>query len=189
MPKAKIERVISDDGVMRTVEVDVTERDKTKVAKYSIPSSAKAFSDMVTGLTDTLDGGAFYRATFHEDPSDTDESPLALAYRLWCVAIDRKARADVYESIAAESTLISVGKEKIDVLTLPLAKLVKAINGMRAQVELRAATGGDTPEARASAEKSVGYGPWRVATRKLIEEGKVRENEATGTLELVSAGA
>jgi hypothetical protein len=178
MPKARVERVLSDDGTTRSVEVEVGERGVTKVAQYSVPSNASKFQELVLGLT--LD-------TRKDANGKEIESSLEEAYRLFVMAVDRRARAEVYESLAQESTMISVGKERVDIMTFPIARLVKGINGMRSQVDLRTMAGGDTEDARTAAERSIGFGPWRTAARKLADEKKAKENEATGMLELVTA--
>lgn len=198
MPKAKVERIISDDGVSKTVEVEVGERNVTKVARYTVPSTAKAAQEFVLNLTDTPDDGATYVSIFGEPDEEATrarikaESPLSLFYRLYVSSVDRKARADIYESLAAESTTITVGKEKVNILEFPLKRMLMAINGIRSQVDVRTMAGGDTPEARIAAEKSVGFGPWRTAARKLCEgyineAGEkvaplAREDEASGML-------
>lgn len=155
MPKAKVEKVTPVDANFEKVEVEVGERGTTKIAEFTRPTFS-FFKEYILSLSDTPDG-------------DSKESPHAEAYRLFIGALDRRARMSVYESIAAESTMISVGKDKIDILSFPLGRLVGAVNGMRTQVSVRSMAGGDTEEARAAAERSVGYGPWRVAARKLTE--------------------
>jgi hypothetical protein len=202
MPKAKVERIISDDGTTKTVEVEVGERGTVKPARYAIPSNAQRWQEVVLSLSDKTDGGQYAKSLFGEDQKDSGESPLALAYRLFVSAVDKYARAAVYESIAQESTIITVGKEKVDILTFPIQRLVKAINGMRSQVDIRAMAGGDSEDARAAAERSVGYGPWRTAARKLLEGGytfekdgqtvrvdkpQAVENPSSGMLELLPA--
>lgn len=173
MPKARVERVLSDDGNVKTVEVEVGERGVTKTATYSVPSTAAKWQEVILGLSDKAVDGS--------------ESPLSEAYRLFCSAVDKRARAAVYESLAQESTFITVGKEKVDIMTFPVPRLVKAINGMRSQIEVRAMAGGGSPEATEAAERSVGFGPWRTAAKRLVELGKAHENAASGMLESIAS--
>jgi len=172
MPRAKIERVVSDDGVTQTVEIEFKERDETKTTQYQRPSSDAKWQETVLTLT----GGA-----------------LTDAYRRWCVMLDREARAAAYESLAQESTMVTVGKEKVDIMEFPLARLVKGINGFRSQREVRLETAGvvdpDAPEAEdlvKAIDRGLGFGPWRVAARKLVEMGKAKENAASGMLEAIA---
>lgn len=182
MPKAKVERVLNDDGTTKTVEVEVGERGVTKTARYSVPSSASVFQDLILGMKNEPDAGVFIASVSGDEPNaDETETPLAFAYRMYVTSIDRRARAAVYESIAAESTLITVGKDKVDIMGFPLLKLIKAANGFMAQVDVRTMAGApgadeSTPEGRAklqsareAAEKSIGFGPWRTAIKHLTE--------------------
>ena len=163
MPKTKVERIVSDDGVTRTIEVEVSERGVTKTARYEVPSTPEAWQDFVLSLDDDTRKNA--------EGEDTGETMRAWGYRMWVSSIDRVARGTVYKSVAAESTTIIVGGEKRDVLDFALPKLVKAINGYRTLVDMRVSAGSD----QATAEKAVSYGPWKVAARKLVEQGKARD--------------
>lgn len=207
MPKAKVERVISDQGGWKTIEVDVTERNATKTARYVIPSSPADFFSLVSGhegLTIKQLMDQLFGANVDERGKDlhaTEETPLAFLHRMFVNAVDRKARADVYESLAQESTVITVAGERMDIMELPLIRQVRGVNGMRQRVdtgmypaEVAAGKASDEAqktkileEARAAVEKSVGYGPWRTVAKKLIEAGKAKENEATGMLEAIAS--
>lgn len=172
MARERKEEVLSDDGVLRTVRLEVGERNETKFAVYQVPSTPAAFQDFILNLS--------------ADASDGAESPLALAYRRYVSAVVNAARAEVYESIAQESTEINVGKNKVDLMSLPLVKVVKAYNGMLSERELRTINIPESDEEAIKAvEKSMRFGPWRTAVRKLTEQGKVQMNEAAGVLELV----
>src|SRR5882672_11746493 len=122
MPKAKVDRVLSDDGTKKVVEVEVGERGKTKVAQYEVPSNPNVWQRTIAALTDTPGKDS--------DGNET-ESPLAYAYRMYVTSVDRAARAAVYTPLAQESTVITVGKEKVDLMTFPLKRLVRAFNGNR----------------------------------------------------------
>jgi hypothetical protein len=182
MPKERVEQVVkAENGLFEHVTVEVGERGVTKTAQYDRPTY-EHFVDYINGLSDKAE-------------TDGEESPRQEAYRLFIASLDRRARAAVYQSLAAESTFITVGKERIDVMTFPVAKLVKTINGMRASRDMRLmAIGVDesTPAAQreaaeATVDKSIGFGPWRTAAKKLVEDGKARENVESGLLEVASA--
>lgn len=197
MPRTRNENIVSETPEYQTVEVEVTERDAKKLTRYTRPTEAYFGAFLKSLSNDPKDGPAFMEATFgpKDDGKYPEESPLDIVRRLYVSSLDAKARRDVYVQLASESTVITVGKERIDVMTFPLKRLVKAINGYRAQREVRAAAlAGNATEDSAeyataleAAEKSIGFGPWRTATRKLVEGGKARENEATGLLEMVEA--
>ena len=177
MPKAKVERVLSDDGTNKTVEVEVGERGKTKVARYVIPSNPKVFQEMILGLSDTPDEGKFEKGLLGEDREWQGASPLTYAYQLFITSVDKTARSMVYESLAQESTEVTIGKEKIDLMSIPLTRLVRSIN--RAREEYADAIENlkttvlwkDKPaeDIAKAAGKNVGIGPWNTAARKLVE--------------------
>src|SRR5437762_1330940 len=115
--KPRVQHEVSNDGTYRKVEIETAKggEDKGTVkAQYTVPASAKVFQEMILGLTETPDGGAFERSVFGPDFrtdangmwKDDGSSPLAVAYALWVNAVDRATRASVYESIAAQSTFI-----------------------------------------------------------------------------------
>ena len=182
MPKARVEKIVSDDGQVKVVEVEVGQPDKTtKTARYEIPSNASVFQKMVASLTDVA--------------ADGKESDLQRAYRLYVASIDRNERAKMYEQAQQESTFITVGKERVNIMEFPLKRLVKGINGMRSTRDVRLATipnfdslsETEKEATEASVDRGIGFGPWATAARKLVEDGKARENDATGILEMVEA--
>src|SRR5687768_4874147 len=125
MPKARKEKIVSDDGQNKVIEVEVGQPDgSTKTARYSVPSNPKVWQEIVLSLSD-------------KPEADGKESPLAEAYRLFVSAIDKRERQAVYEAAQQESTFITVGKERKNIMEFPLKNLVLAINGIRAQVETR----------------------------------------------------
>lgn len=193
MPRAKTEKIVSDGAEFQTVEIEVGERGTTKTAQYVRPVTAAVLLDMLMGHGDEVaDYAAFFPGT---DQKNETETVSEFVRRMFVSALDKKARADVYESLAQESTFITVGKERVNVMNYKLPKLVVAINGMRSQVEVRDAAG--TDESRKAAEKSVGYGPWKTAARKLCEgytddngvavKPLAQENPASGMLEMLPA--
>lgn len=203
MPKAKVETVIATSGGWQQTKVEVGERGQTKEAYYNIPVEYEKFQEMVLNASDKA--GSATAALVHlfgvdDERRETDETEQALILRLFNSAVDRKARADVYESLAQESTFISAGDEKVDIMTFPLARLIRGINGMRTQVdtrmipaELLADKESDAgkkakilADARLEAEKAVRFGPWKTAAKKLVAESKARENAASGMLEVVA---
>ena len=192
MPRAKVEKVLSVENGMEVVEVEVAagggEKDAKKILQYKRPTAA-VIDSFVNGLMNdspALDTFTSLFGTGEDAPkAGKEETNRALLHRIVNNSLDKMLRAAAYESIAAESTEISIGKEKVDVLGFPLRKLVQGINGMLANVNLRASTGGDTEEARKSAEKSVGFGPWKTAARKLVEAKAVTWNEDEGVYKLV----
>lgn len=199
MPKARTEREISNDGVVKVIEIETAAgggTKDTKTMRYTVPASGKAFRDLVGGLSESPDGGVFVKSVFGPDRESQDESPLDTVYRYYVASIDRSVRAAAYESLAAESTMISVGKERLDIMTFPVRKLVQAINGMRAQKSIR--MGADSSEEmEKTVERGLGFGPWKTAARKLAEgyenaDGnkvapQAQENAASGMLELIEA--
>jgi hypothetical protein len=197
MPKARVERILSDDGTNKVVEVEVGERKKTKIAQYTVPSNAVVWQKLVASLTDT-------------PVKEGEESPLAYAYRMFVISVDRAARAAVYESLAQESTVITVGKEKVDIMTFPVKRLVRAYNGNRERVmsnifalapkafdkDDRVIDQAAYDTAEKTAERSLGFGPWRTAAKNLTEGyeddngarvAPVAKFTADGMLELLAA--
>jgi hypothetical protein len=197
MPKARVERILSDDGTNKVVEVEVGERKKTKIAQYTVPSNASVWQSLVASLTD-------------KPAKEGEESPLAYAYRMFVTSVDRTARMAVYESLAQESTVITVGKEKVDIMTFPVKRLVRAYNGNRERVMSNifalAPKAFDKDDgvidqaaydtAEKTAERSLGFGPWRTAAKNLTEGyeddngarvAPVAKFTADGMLELLAA--
>lgn len=187
MPRAKVENVVGTQDGLETVEVTVKERENVKTARFSRPTE-ELENKWFNVSSNPAEGPAFMTLLFgpKEDGEYPKESPNAILRRLIVSAIDKKARADVYESLTAESTIITVGKDKVDILEqFKIGKIVQAVNGYRDQVDLRASVlapdmDEDSPEYEAavkSAEKSVGYGPWRTAGKRLVEAKLAVEND------------
>lgn len=199
MPKAKVETEISRENGYRKVKVEVGERGTTKEAIYSaIYDYGKLQELVLEASAEPKSANQLLDLFFGPNPDRKETEDSAQNFLLWLVnsTIDRKARADVYESLAQESTLITAGDEKVDIMTFPLARLIRGINGMRGQLDTRmlpvemAADKEQDPEkkakilaeGRADAEKAIRFGPWKTAAKKLVEQGKAKEDEATGNL-------
>ena len=214
MPKARVERVLSDDGVTKNVEVEIEDRDVTRKTTYNVPSNAGQFQELMIALTEVEDGGAFAKSVLGADYQNQKETPLAFAYRMWVTSVDRTAKQKIRESVAAESTFISDGASRTDLMDMlgkpnGLKRLIFAINDIRGLVQGRifamTSTVDDSTddgkkkvmEATETAEKAVKYGPWKAAARRLSEgyedsDGNkvapvARENAASGMLEALTA--
>lgn len=178
MPKARESKELSNDGVNMTIEVEVGERGQTKTTSYTIPATADRFMEYILGL----DGTAKHIDAKGEA---TDETEKEYAYRMFTTSVERAAKAAVYQSLAQESTFITVGKQRIDILSFPVVKLVKAHNEYLGNIEMRAgaleASGMTAENALEAAEKSVGFGPWKTAAKRLVEDNKATL-QADGTL-------
>lgn len=197
MPREKVEREISNDGSWQVVERDVTQGDTVHKAQYRIPVKPDVFLSYLNSLSKepgSVDFAPYFPTT--DSKPDPTESALAFAMRMFNTAIVGKATADVRESVAQESTQITVpGVGKVDIMTLPLAKLVKGINGARQQRDLRLLASGVTDETATdektvdtikAVDRGIGFGPWRTAAKRLVEDGKAKENSASGMLEVAS---
>jgi hypothetical protein len=191
MPKPKVETVLKEEAGWRTLQVTVSERGVEKQAVYTVPMTYAVFGDMVTGA----DGGKGSAATLlntlfgaDEDREDTEESEQDLILRLFNVSVDRKARADVYEALAQESTMIATSDGQVDIMTFPIKGLIRGINGARDQLATRLipdelaaaklpaeAQAAYLDKARKAAEKANRFGPWKTAAKKLIEKGQAKE--------------
>lgn len=211
MPKAKVETELSREGGYRKVKVEVGERGATKEAIYSAIYDFSKLQELVMDASaDPGSANPLLTLFFGENPDRKESEDSAQSFLLWCVntTVDRKARADVYESLAQESTMITAGDEKVDIMTFPLARLIRGINGMRAQLDTRmitaemladkesdpAAKAKILADARTDAEKAIRFGPWKTAAKKLVsatetdDKGnklpvRAKENVATGMLE------
>lgn len=173
MPKQRNETLVKEENGFKTMRVEVGERGEKKHADYVIPSDAVKFQEWVLSLS-------------NKPEKEGAESPLALVYRRYVTAECNAARSAVYESIASESTKITVGSNKIDLMDFAPVKFVRGYNGMVASVEVRTAID-DSEEGIKNAERAVGFGPWKAAAKKFLEAGTVRINDATKVMEVVAA--
>lgn len=189
MPKAKVEKVTPDGAGWERVTVDVGQPDgTTKAAVYRRPDASTLETLLVAGGSDKVDLAQYF-PDYSGDPST--ETVKEFVTRMFRVALDKKARQDAYEAAQAESTFVTVGKERKNVMDISVPKFIATFNGLRGAIMGRAllVSGGDgepDAEAIASAEKSVGFGPWKVAARKHVEE-KHATMRSDGTLEAVAA--
>ena len=203
MPKARVERTTKTEGGFETVEFDVTERGTTKVAHVTRPANPLTSQEWYLGLSSKKeDGPTFLTNLFGTDAPEIDESPLEFMHRMLVTQLTTYARSLVYESLAAESTIFTVGKEKVDLReralkTGGLAQIIKAVNnyrGHRAEKMLLAGIDESDEEAVKALDRSLGYGPWRTIAKILSDtagweyEGTkhpqmARENAASGMLE------
>lgn len=209
MPKAKQEKVLTEKDGWKNVSVDVGQPDGTsKPAVYtcfSVGEQAalgwKALTAMVQGASaDPGSAKALFTTLYGRESEDDTETEQGLILRYVNSSIDRTARQAAYEAAAQESTFITAGDEKADIMTFPLPRLIRGINGYRAQldtrmlpVEMLADKENDVTkkakilsDGRKEAEKAIRFGPWKTAARKLVEQGKAKENAATGMLEPVA---
>lgn len=180
MPKATPGKIVETVNGMETVEMETARggEDKGKVTIRFTRPVLSHFKDFVASLSD-------------EKPYKAGESETELqhAHRAYVTALERMARAAVYQSIAAESTVISVGREKINIMDFPLARLVKAINSTRnKRADDLAMLGIDDPEDPenekqvSAVDRKINYNQFETAARKLVADGKAKENEETGFL-------
>lgn len=103
-----------------------------KPAVYKRPNTPQALFDLWAG------GGKYDPSTFYGgDARPSDESVESFIHRMFVTAIDRAAKQAAYEQAAQESTFITVGRERKNILDFPVKNIVTAINGMRTQVETR----------------------------------------------------
>lgn len=203
MPKPKSETTLSDVGGWKKISVAVGQPDgTTKPAVYTCFSSFDTLLIAVQTAKDAPGSALSLRQTLlgMDSEGDAQESEQALLVRLINASIDRMARSMAYEAAAQQSTFITVGEDKADIMLFPLPRLLRGINGMRAQLDTRMITAEMLAEkesdpakkasileaARKDAEKAIRFGPWKTAAKKLVETGKAKENEATGMLEVAA---
>lgn len=162
MPKPRVEEVtISEDGKWENVKREVKLDDEVKYAEYTRP---------------TIGYLKQYMLDLAETAPEGEESELQRAYRLWSNSLDREATAKLYQSVQAESTQIVLAGVKRELMDIPVPKLIGAINGYIGQRNLKlglmlpdGATPEQIKEAEEAVDKSIGFGPWRTAARKLVE--------------------
>jgi len=173
MPKARESRELSNDGRFAVVERDVKVRDKTVPTQYRKPVTFGAFADLVMGANSSkgFDYKTYFPITDRAAEKEMSEQDVLL--NLFNNSLDKWAGADVYESVSGESTIVTIAGERLDLMTVPVARLIKGYNGHKDQVDVRIdlqmAKGVDETTARMEAEKGVGFGPWRKVARNLTE--------------------
>lgn len=199
MPRSKVERVLRTENGLRFMEKEAAAGGGTKetvTVPYVIPDTPAAFLEMVKGASESPDGGEFKRLILQDaDAKDDGESPLAFLHRLTVAAIERMATSRVYEAVEQKSTSLMINGERVNVMEFPLKRLVRAINGAAQAFDnelmirgLDAESASD--EDKASAAKATrGYTVMMNAKDKLIEQGKVKVNDASGMVEAVEQAA
>ena len=175
MPKARDEKILSDDGKIKVMQVEVGQRGETKLAEYKIPSNAKVFQEAVLSASD-------------KPPAEGEESELDRFYRYHVASADRYARAAVYVSLAQASTYITVGKDRINLMDFPLDRFTKAYNGMLGSIDAKMLVLGDDSAAREKAEDNVGFGPWKVAAGKHLATTDDKGNTLTPKVKMLEDG-
>lgn len=104
---------------------------KTAKADYWVPFSGETFQNYVLGITgETLEN----------------------AWKDYVSAVDASARQGVRETAVADTTIIMVNGDKVDLMDKPLPVLLKAINGF---ASVAASTGKAMPNAFATARRRV----------------------------------
>jgi len=212
MPKAKIERVVREEDGFQVVEVDVAGGGETKATKTVTMRrpTAQKLTELVTvlGNEKKVPLTTFFLGSDYEGKDTGEETMSQFLARMVGVAIDKRIRADAYESVAQESTTITVGKDKIDLMSFKLKGLLRAINGARGvRAERMAAVGIEDPDSTEltqeqqdkvkTGDRGLGYGPYKTAAKNLVEgyvndkgekvPPQARENKETGLLEAIAA--
>src|SRR5262245_61266350 len=167
MPKARVENQVANDGAYATIEMKVTERETTKTAQYRKPVTFDALTTLLGTASDKP--GVDFKALFPltEREPDKEESEQAFYLRLFNSALANWARADVYQSLSSESTMVTIAGQKVDLMTVPVPRLIKAYNNNMGVVEERATIANLTVEQIIETDR--GFKAWRTAARKLVE--------------------
>lgn len=141
--------VVANSGNASKFKVEFKDRDVSKTAEFTGPSSPKTFKSWVQGLSDVETDG-------YSEVSD--------AYDEIMYALETHAKQREREQVAAESTVITRDGRKIDLMEIAVNKAILVIN---AGFAMASATETAPPNALAAARK------------KWLETGKVKEvNEA-----------
>lgn len=142
------------------VRVVVDDRGTDKVHEYSMFKDAETFRQAIIKSTlVTADDLA------KMDDRSQIQATLNWFYDKYDYSLGLEERATVRDAIAAESTVIKVDKKDVDLMDLPVERLVFGING----AEAMEAVGKEVPKA------------FVVAKRKLIEKGAAKI-DANGVL-------
>ena len=136
------------------VVTSVKDGEKTVPLKYQVPKGYKELFAWAVSLPATNEAAG--KTDGKQNPSQE------WIYHRYCYAADLKERANVRESVAAESTTVMVGGKPFDLLSLSDLKAVQAVN---ANFLWSATTGKETAKAAI------------VARRKLIEAGRAVEGD------------
>ena len=173
MPKLRESVTVAKDDKYETIQSDVKVREKQVPTQYRKPLNYDVFMSLVQGASASPGVDFKWLFPITEREADATMSQRDLVLNLFVNALDKWARADVYESVASESTIVTIAGERLDLMSLPVKNLIKGYNGHRDQVEVRAqlqiAKGVDAETAQAEAEKGVGFGPWRKVAKNLTQ--------------------
>lgn len=136
MPRERVFEKLPDSDSMRDhrrITVKIGDNDdgspKTDTAEYWVPNSGVNFKNWVAQLNGT----------------DLDD-----AWQKHIAATDAEARQSVRESVTADTTVIMVNGQRIDIMEYPTTKLLFAINSFAG---VAYSTGKDMPNAFATARK------------------------------------
>jgi len=132
-------KVLSVTGLVATFGISVKDGDVQRPAKFDFCKDPASFKAFVNGL---------------------DDEALENCYGLALYAADLKARAAARENVASESTIVKRDGKSIDIMAIPIANAVGAINAAYAEVAML----GGKPGSAFSASR-----------RKLLELGKAVE--------------
>lgn len=139
-------KLVAEQGNLGTYEIDVKDGDKSVKARFDGCKSWQVFDVFVAGLS--------------KKAAEGEMSQMEDAFERYIYGMDLRARAAARESVAAESTVVTRGKQKIDIMDIPVERACAAINNAYADVAL---LGGEVGKA------------FVASRRKLIEAGKVTE--------------
>lgn len=187
MPKARVENELSNDGKFALVQMNVTERKDdngnpiVKTTQYRKPLTFGALADWVMNASGKP--GLDFRTLFpitDRKPDETD-SEQALLLRLVTSALAAWARADVYTSLSAESTIVSIGGTKYDLMDYKVGNFVKGYNGTAAhrasQLSLLGVEDESDPQfdnVLAGINRKMNWNQYSTAASKHVESGVAR---------------
>lgn len=147
-------KIVSKTGLLTTFEIEVTDREVKKLARFDALGTADDFAKGVAAAV----------AAHTKDPKDEG---LIDIHALYLYAADLKARAAAREAVRAESTVIKRDGKEIDLMKLPVEKGIAACN---AAFVIASTVGGEPQSA------------FVTTRRKLLEAGKAVEQNGVLTL-------
>ena len=139
------------------IYVKVNDRDTDREHWYTMFKDVNAY---VAGINDMVKRG--------------DKAGLDFLFDRYDYALGLYERATVREAVAAESTVVTVNGKPLDLMTLPVDKIVRGINGAY-----------DTADVSGKAVPAA----FQTARKKLMAAGKVRDManaDVAGKVELVA---
>lgn len=183
MPKARVDTSVEVEGNEKVITFPVGQPgDKPdKPATYRFPVDFAGLAEMVISATDDVaEGQKRQKHYFGEKRDGQNESFQAFLYRVFNDSFRSIARNMVYEQEAQESTLVTIGGKKYDIMELPEDDLVVAINNYNVQYRMRLSMAKLDESNPAHADqvdavaKGIGLGPYRAAAKKKVEEGRFK---------------